>query len=582
MCLTQTALAQTVDVTVTSGPTELADDLRRASLTVALLEDRSAKASDYIAAAQADYRQLLRALYEKGYYAGDLSILVNGREAALIAPFSIPGRINSVTISVASGPKFAFGRTQITPLPGDADITSDFAAGKPALASAVRDAAEDATKAWRAQGHAKARIDDSAVTADHRSSQLDVALTMAPGPRLSFGRLSVTGDSAVRRDRIHAIAGLPHGKTFDPEQVDLATKRLRRTGTFETVVFSEAKTWDADMSLPMSVDVSDRKPRRIGAGIEYATDAGTRISGYWLHRNLLGGAERLRVSAAVSNLGQGNRPPSYRLAAQFKRPATFGADNALNMSFSAQSDNTLQYRLKSFDAYAGISREVNQHFTLSAGIGVALASGNDGFGPRSYRLISLPITAADDRRDDAQDARRGYYISADLTPFWGAGGVGAGYRLATDLRAYQSFGADDRVTLAGRLQVGTLNGVSGAQAPTDFLFYSGGGGTVRGQPYQSLARPGSNGTLGGNSFVGLQTETRIRVGEKLGFVGFADAGHVGAGALPLANGAWHAGAGLGVRYDTAIGPIRLDVAVPITGADRFRRGQIYVGIGQAF
>lgn len=582
MCFAQSAVAQTVNLQVTAGQTDLAPDLRRASLSVALTEDSSAKATDYVAAAQADYRRLLRALYEKGYYAGDISIRVNGTEAAQIAPFSIPGSVRNVTIQIATGPRFQFGQAQISPLPSGAKITKDFTTGAPAVAGAVRQGATDATDAWRAVGHAKASVSDSAVTADHRRQRLDVALSMAPGPKLTFGALTVAGDSKVRPDRIREIAGLPRGVAFDPEQIDLATRRLRRTGTFESVIMTEADTWNSDLSLPITTEISDRKPRRIGAGIEYATDDGTRISGFWLHRNLLGGAERFRVSGSISNLGQGARKPSYRLSAQLLRPATFGTNNSLNMAIAARVDNTLRYQLRSIDGHARIDREVNQHFTLSAGLGFAIVSGSDGYGERNYRLLSFPITAADDRRDNAQDARRGYYVSADLVPFWGAGGIGSGYRLMTDLRGYKSFGEEDRVTLAGRLQVGTLRGVAGGQAPADFLFYSGGGGTVRGQPYQSLARPGGSDALGGNSFVGLQAEMRVRFGSKLGVVGFADAGHVGADALPLTNGNWHAGAGLGVRYDTAIGPIRLDVAMPVTGDNRFRRGQIYIGIGQAF
>jgi translocation and assembly module TamA len=63
--------------------------------------------------------------------------------------------------------------------------------------------------------------------------------------------------------------------------------------------------------------------------------------------------------------------------------------------------------------------------------------------------------------------------------------------------------------------------------------------------------------------------------------GFADFGFVGAGSLPGSDGAAHAGAGLGLRYDTPIGPIRLDVAAPVSGTTS-RGVQVYVGIGQAF
>ena len=65
-------------------------------------------------------------------------------------------------------------------------------------------------------------------------------------------------------------------------------------------------------------------------------------------------------------------------------------------------------------------------------------------------------------------------------------------------------------------------------------------------------------------------------------MGFADWGYIGAEAFPDFTGESHAGAGIGVRYKTGIGPIRLDVATPIAGASDGSSLYIYVGIGQAF
>ena len=84
---------------------------------------------------------------------------------------------------------------------------------------------------------------------------------------------------------------------------------------------------------------------------------------------------------------------------------------------------------------------------------------------------------------------------------------------------------------------------------------------------------------GGRSFIGLSGEVRTRIGARLGLVGFADAGFIAADLFD--NGSWHSGAGLGLRYDTGIGPIRLDVATPV-GGDTGSGLQVYIGIGQAF
>jgi len=106
---------------------------------------------------------------------------------------------------------------------------------------------------------------------------------------------------------------------------------------------------------------------------------------------------------------------------------------------------------------------------------------------------------------------------------------------------------------------------------------------VRGQPYQSLGIDAGGGLIvGGNSFLGVQAEARFDVTDRIGLVGFYDAGHVGAAELPTQDGDWHGGAGLGLRYDTGIGPIRLDLATPATGDDAWESLSVYIGIGQAF
>jgi translocation and assembly module TamA len=73
----------------------------------------------------------------------------------------------------------------------------------------------------------------------------------------------------------------------------------------------------------------------------------------------------------------------------------------------------------------------------------------------------------------------------------------------------------------------------------------------------------------------------VRVTEKIGVVGFVDVGRVDAMGFFDDFGGWQAGAGVGVRYATSVGPIRLDLALPV-GGDTGDGLQIYVGLGQAF
>ena len=150
-----------------------------------------------------------------------------------------------------------------------------------------------------------------------------------------------------------------------------------------------------------------------------------------------------------------------------------------------------------------------------------------------------------------------------------------------DARNYLTFGKSDGLTFATRAQLGSVSGAAIGEVPPDMLFYSGGAGTVRGQSYKSLAvNLGPGLRIGGRSFAALSAELRARVKDKWSVVGFADAGFVGADSW-WDDGSTHYGAGFGVRYDTGLGPIRVDIATP-PGSDAGDDIELYIGTRQAF
>ncbi len=172
-----------------------------------------------------------------------------------------------------------------------------------------------------------------------------------------------------------------------------------------------------------------------------------------------------------------------------------------------------------------------------------------------------------------------------MKPFLGFGTTDSGARLTFDARAYRRLGEDSRFVVAARAQGGLIVGSRLLATPRDDLFYSGGGGTVRGQPYQSLGVTANDGgtpvETGGTRFIAVSAEVRAKVTDTIGIVGFVDAGSVSDSTFTSPGDDWHAGAGLGLRYATGFGPIRLDIATPV-GGDTGDGVQIYIGIGQSF
>lgn len=555
-----------------------------ASLLRAL--DDTAAPQDYVAAARADYRRLLTALYAEGYYAGSISITVDGIEASNIAPLAAPSEITEVVITVVPGPRFRFGEVSIAPLPPQSTISEDLGPRQDAASGVIRRAVSASIGSWRDLGYAKASVTGQSIVARHSDAKLDVAVTLDPGPRLTFGELTISGSKTVSDDRIRQIAGLPVGEVYAPSELAAAERRLRRTGTFESVSLTESETVGPNDTLPVNAQLSDAKPRRIGFGLELSTIEGLTVSTFWLHRNLLGGAERLRVDAEISGITGETGGTDYSLGGTFTRPATFGADTEYFLSGEISREDEPEFLIDKVSIETGFSRILSEDLTVRVGVGLLRAREETDIETREYTLLTLPLDATLDRRDSPASASQGYYIDLNATPFISTDGEIAGARMFGDTRGYLTLGEEERFTLAARAQIGSVLGAGITEAPADFLFYSGGGGTVRGQPYQSLGVETLDGTetvtTGGTSFVGAQLEARFLVRDSISLVGFYDIGFVGETATPGEAGDWHAGAGFGLRYETGIGPIRLDLGTQASGDNAGSDLQVYIGIGQAF
>lgn len=577
------AAAQEVRLTLQGGDRALESQLRNASLLVALERDGAEAPQDYLAAARADYERLLTGLYRAGHYGGTISIQVDGQEAVTLDPLLPRASVERVDLRIKAGPRFRFGRTQVAPITSDTTLPEALATGRPARSDVVRDATRTAVAGWRAEGHALAAPSDQDIRANHPELELDVVVRIAPGPVLRYGEIDVTGTERSRPDRVRAIAGLRPGDRFDPEAIARAEANLRRTGAFASATVIEGEEAGADDTLPMALRIVEQPLRRLGFGAEYSTVSGLTLSGFWLHRNLLGGAERLRVEAEVAGLEGATGCIDYGLSTSYLRPATFRSDVDFYANLGIEQRDEPQFFERRINAEAGFIRRIREEAVIELGLGYSAGEVEDSQGTRRYQVLTLPIKGTRDRRNDEFDATSGYYANLEIMPFLGLTGSGNGVRVYGDGRVYRSFGAEDRVTFALRGQAGGVWGADAVDVPASFLFFSGGGGTVRGQPFQSLAVDlGGGNEIGGRAFVGAQAEARVGITESIGLVGFYDTGFIGADAFDFGSGDWQSGAGLGLRYDTGIGPIRLDLATPASGPEAAERVEIYIGIGQAF
>ena len=568
-----------LDFQVQSTDKTLTDDLKAASGLVAAEAAKQTNALQLLTDARAEYGKLIGALYAKGHYGPVIHVLIDGREAADIAPLDAPAAITRIVVTVDPGPAFTFGRAEVAPLASKTSLPPGFVTGQAAESGQVQTAVEASVDGWRAQGYAKAAVTAQDVQANHANATLNAVIGIDAGPRLRFGPLTVNGQQRMRLERILAIAGLPEGARFDPAIEERTVERLRRTGVFSSVSLTEDDAITPPDLLGITVDLVEAKRRRYTFGAEVASADGATLSASWLDRNARGGGERLDFTSEVSGIGAQTGGADYSVGVTYDRPATFTPDTVLNLGAGISRINDVDSTANLANLSIGFTQYFGKTLTGTAALAFSASEGTDTAGSYSYRALELPIGAIWDRRDSKTEPTRLFYLDAEAKPFYGFGSTDNGLKLTFDARAYKGLG-DNRVVLAARIQGGAILGADILQTPRADLFYSGGGGTVRGQTYQSLGVTvddnGTPVTIGGNQFLAGSLEARVKVTEKIGVVGFVDMGLVGEQG---GDNDWQAGAGLGVRYATGVGPVRLDLALPVRSGDGL---QVYLGLGQAF
>jgi translocation and assembly module TamA len=325
------------------------------------------------------------------------------------------------------------------------------------------------------------------------------------------------------------------------------------------------------------------------------------VKTYWEHRNLFGGAERLRLEASVFFAPRidgtkvqrfGDFEPTdlgARFSASFLKPALGGSRNDLLIDASGVRERVGTNRYGGYTArYANITTAIRHRFSdvfsIQAGIEAERGQTSDVLGQVDYTLVGVPLSLRYDSTDSQLDPTRGIRVAASVTPYAAFGGNAAPFiQSKASISGYYALDEDARYVLAGRIGLGSIAGADLDEVPATRRFYAGGGGSVRGYAYRTLSPLGPlNHLTGGRSLFEASVEARIKITNTIGIVPFFDAGMAFASQFPNFKEKMQYAAGLGLRYYTPIGPIRVDVAAPLNPRKGDKPVALYISIGQAF
>jgi translocation and assembly module TamA len=531
--------------------------------------------------ASADADLLAQLLRAEGYY-----------DATVEPRTEKTGEGLSVVLSADPGPQYRFASVDLPGLdaagPDATRLRDSFGvkAGDPVVAADVIAAGLSLTTALGEQGYAVAKLGEQDIEVNHLTHLATLVLPVDPGPVARFGVIHVNGRPPFSARHLALMARFRPGEPFRRSKVDdlrraLIATTLVANADIQVVPVAGGRTVDLNVRLEPSPS------HTIAGELGYGTAQGARLEVSWTDRNFFNpeGALTLRGIAGTNE---------QLLGVQVRR-SNFGMrDQTLNLQFSASHQKFAAYTAKTIGLAANIERLSNfiwqKKWTWSYGgewlgtieRGVFSSAGVKD--TRRFLIAAIPLAAGYDGSDSLLDPTRGFRLSGRLSPEISFHGGHFSYgRAQFDASAYHPVG--ERVVVAGRVRLGTIFGAGLFNVAPSRRLYAGGGGSVRGYGYQRLGPKDLDGDpIGGRGLAEFAVEARVRLsafGGNFGLVPFFDGGTLTSSARPDFSH-WRTAAGLGVRYYSLFGPIRIDVGVPLNRQKGDGPFAVTVSLGQAF
>ncbi|MXO58057.1 BamA/TamA family outer membrane protein [Altererythrobacter salegens] len=575
------------------------DDLSRRFQELSTIEADNAgdNAAQLAAQSREDEALLERLLRLYGYYDAQVIRSIGGEAAEGAEGAANPAQ-PSVRFLVLPGTRYALGALDFGDLAmtgadygemldafgmhgGDPLNSFEIATGQAALDSALGEA-----------GYPFAAIDDLELLVDHDRQEGDLTLKVTPNGKYVFGTVTSNLPKFLSGRHLAEIARFEPGDLYKrSDELDLR-RAIQATGLVSTTTLKPVEisppVGDEPGVVDMQVEMTEAKLRTVKGSIGYGTGEGFKLAGSWEHRNLFPPEGALKVRGIAGTQEQ-------LAGVTFRRNNFLGRDQVLTIDAYATTVDYAAYDAETASLVGTFERLSTLLFQkeISWSGGLELVATRERTAKKvgkrgvwqTYLIAALPGYIQWDTSDNLLDPTRGFRLSARISPEVArTNGVDAFY-VRSQFDASYYLPMSDKIVVAGRARIASIPGATVDEIAPSRRLYGGGGGSVRGYGYQKIGPQSSVGDpVGGRSLAEFSLEARIKtgmLGGALGIVPFVDAGTVASGATPdFAN--IKIGAGIGIRYNTGFGPIRVDFGVPLNPGPNDANFGVYVGLGQAF
>ena len=525
-----------------------------------------------------DGELLDRLLRAKGYYAARI-------RSAVAAPPPGSDRL-SVSFDIVPGTQYLLESVDVTGLAEtgerEADLRAAFPpkAGDPIDADVILAGRDTLSTRLAESGFPFAKVDEPEVRIDHEERNGDLDIIVTPGGFRRFGTIHVDDATLFDAHHVQEIARFDPGDTYMASDVEDLRRAIVATGLVSSVSLTPKDAGDGE-HVDLDVAMRPAPLRTIAGELGYGTGEGYRAEVSWQHRNLFPPEGAATVRGVIGTQEQ-TASFTYRRS-NFKR-----RDNVLTGLVSISNIKRDAYDARTINLSAAIERQSNilfqKKWVWRFGGELIASDEADAFSNgarRTFLIGAVPVSLTYDGSDDLLNPSKGFRLGARVSPELSFQNTTFGYaRVQVDGSVYQPM--TEKVVVAARARFGTILGSTVDQIAPSRRFYAGGGASVRGYGYQAIGpRYGEDDDpVGGKSLAEFSLETRVRFGN-FGVVPFVDAGNISTSFLPRFRDL-RIGAGMGVRYYSNFGPIRVDVGTPLNPQPGDPKVAVYVSLGQAF
>lgn len=512
-----------------------------------------------------------------GYYAPEIAFAVE------------PGTPPTGRVRIEPGPRFRLAdiavETGDAPLSDDADLALEqvriLQPGDAAVPKSILAEEAGLIAALKAVGYAEAEALPRTVIGDREQATLDLTYNLAPGPRIRLGEVIYSDGTRTRRDYLDRLVPFETNELYTPQSLAGLTRRLNATRLYRlaSVRLDETPagmTESGDEIRNVQVEIEERDRYTLTSGTSFSTSEGPGLTASLTRRNATRRGDTLTGAMTLATLERA-------FEVDWRIPNVTAFDRTLVLSADIGREETDAFDKEAISLSGAFEVRASRRLTYTLGAASEVTREEDAFEQRDQQILSTSLGVRLDYANDPLDATKGWRIDARGEPGIVIGDREAQYlSLNGQISAYQPLDREQHFVIATRLRSGFVYGAALSDLPVSRRFFAGGGGSARGFEFQSVGPRDDEGVpTGGRGLMEVSGELRWRRDGPLGFVAFLDGASVTENeGVSLSDVRYSAG--LGVRYDTVIGPLRFDIATPLDPRDGDAPIQLYVSVGQAF